>query len=156
MGGYGSGRPSIRPAFESALRIDLASEATQAALSAGSTSSGTWTWYSGDASIGSVRYTLNTSRGSSGSLRLDYTVSNLPTSQTIDLATSRPNFGGLRWWFVCPAFLARHERRLVRCVCLPSGQRYFASRAAHRLNYQSQKDSRNLSQFIGRLICEFA
>lgn len=156
MGGYGSGRPSIRPAFESALRIDLASESTQAALCAGPITSGTWTWHSGDASIGSVRYMLNTSPGSSGSLQLNYSVSNTPTSQTIELATSRPNFGGLRWWFVCPALLARHERRLVRCVCLPPGQRYFASRAAHRLNYQSQKDSRNLSQFIGRLMSEFA
>ncbi len=156
LGGYGSGRPSIRPAFETALRIDLASATTKAALSAESLTSGTWNWHSGDVTIGSVRYVLNSSRGTSGSLHLRYVVSGIPTSQTVELVTSRPNFGGLRWWFVCPAFLTRHERRLVRCICLPAGQHYFASRAAHRLNYQSQKDSRNLSQFIGRLMGEFA
>jgi hypothetical protein len=154
LGGYGSGRPGIRPSFESALRIDLASDTMRSALSSSAITSGIWTWRSGDTVIGSVRYAIDVSEGARGSLRVSYTAGGGPTSQIIEMVTSRPNFGGRRWWFVCPAFLARNEHRLVRCVCLPSGQHQFASRASHRLNYQSQKDSRSLTQFIDSLMRE--
>jgi hypothetical protein len=49
------------------------------------------------------------------------------------LASSRPPFGGLRWWFVCPRLNCR-----VRKLYLPLGGRHFRSRRAYRLPYASQ------------------
>jgi hypothetical protein len=54
----------------------------------------------------------------------------------IDLAASRPPFGGLRWWFVCPRL-----NRKVRKLHLPLGGRHFWSRRAYRLAYASQRES---------------
>jgi hypothetical protein len=44
------------------------------------------------------------------------------------MASSRPPFGGLRWWFVCP-----HLNRRVRKLYLPLGGRHFWSRRAYEL-----------------------
>jgi hypothetical protein len=44
----------------------------------------------------------------------------LAIDDKIFLATSRPRFGGLRWWFVCP-----HLNRRVRKLYLPLGGRHF-------------------------------
>jgi hypothetical protein len=53
------------------------------------------------------------------------------------LATTRPHFGGLRWWFVCP-----HLNRRVRRLYLPLGGRHFWSRRAYRLAYASQRETK--------------
>ncbi|SRR6266487_3305183 len=50
--------------------------------------------------------------------------------------TSRPPFGGIRWWFRCP----RTYRR-VRVLHLPLGGRHFWSRRAYRLAYASQRET---------------
>jgi hypothetical protein len=54
----------------------------------------------------------------------------------ISLTTSRPPFGGIRWWFRCP----RTYRR-VRVLHLPLGGRHFWSRRAYRLAYASQRET---------------
>jgi len=55
----------------------------------------------------------------------------------VGLQWTRPHFGGVRWWFVCP-------RMQDRCgkLFLPRGARYFWSRDAYRLKYQSQRETR--------------
>jgi hypothetical protein len=53
------------------------------------------------------------------------------------LATTRPPFGGLRWWFVCP-----HLNRRVRKLYLPLGGRHFWSRHAYELAYASQRETK--------------
>ena len=55
----------------------------------------------------------------------------------IFVATSRPPFGGLRWWFVCP-----HLNRRVRKLYLPLGGRHFWSRRAYELAYASQRETK--------------
>jgi hypothetical protein len=50
------------------------------------------------------------------------------------LTTTRPPFGGLRWWFVCPA-----TGRLCAKLFLPLGRRQFLSRTAYRLGYACQR-----------------
>ena len=112
--------------------------------------SGRWTWSSDGEPVGTVRYAYVPLSSASAEIKLDYSLAGGPRSQTIRLETTQPHFGGRRWWFVCPVFAREGTRRLVRCVCLPSGASTFASRAAHRLNYQSQKDSRDLLRFIER------
>lgn len=151
MGGFGSGRPSLRPAFEASLRIDLASAHVKAIISANAFRQGSLNWTSAGAPAGSVGYTLYPGTPDHAELWLRYALNGTEQSQRIQLVTTVPRFGGRRWWFVCPLFERQGERKLVRCICLPPGGSAFASRAAHRLNYQSQKDSRDLLGFLERL-----
>jgi hypothetical protein len=61
---------------------------------------------------------------------------NIPLTSTI------PNYGGLRWWFLCPmskdgVLCNRRTSRLY----LPSGEKYFGCRQCHDLTYMSCQDS---------------
>jgi hypothetical protein len=73
-------------------------------------------------------------------LRLQYSVAEYCTGEELEiddqiyLAATRPHFGGLRWWFVCP-----HLNRRVRKLYLPLGGRHFWSRHAYELAYASQR-----------------
>ena len=61
------------------------------------------------------------------------------------LTTTRPRFGGLRWWFVCPLTKAgRPCTRRVGKLYLPPGGHYFGCRHCHDLTYESvqQHDKR--------------
>ena len=44
--------------------------------------------------------------------------------------TTRPNYGGRRWWFLCPLV-----RRRAAKLYLPPGGRLFGSREAYGLTY---------------------
>src|SRR5262249_61760480 len=55
-----------------------------------------------------------------------------PLDYDIDLATTRPRFGGLRWWFLCPGCDGR-----VGKLYLPPGERLFSCRKCHDLTYTS-------------------
>jgi hypothetical protein len=76
-------------------------------------------------------------------LRLQYVVHDYWSGEACEiddkifLATSRPPFGGLRWWFVCP-----RENRRVRKLHLPLGGRHFWSRRAYELAYASQRETK--------------
>ena len=61
----------------------------------------------------------------------------LAIDDKIFLATSRPPFGGLRWWFVCPQL-----NRRVRKLYLPRSGRHFWSRRAYELAYASQRETK--------------
>ena len=61
-------------------------------------------------------------------MRLRYTANGNPVDYRVRLTSTRPNFGGLRWWFVCPLV-----RRRVAKLYLPPGQIYFGSREAYGL-----------------------
>src|SRR5262245_28369260 len=82
------------------------------------------------------------------------------------ILTSRPPFGGLRWWFVCPQlnrrvrklylplggrhfcgglrwwFVCPQLNRRVRKLYLPLGGRHFWSRCAYELAYASQRETK--------------
>jgi hypothetical protein len=61
----------------------------------------------------------------------------LKIDDKVYLAPTRPHFGGLRWWFVCP-----HLNRRVRKLYLPLGGRHFWSRRAYELAYASQRETK--------------
>jgi hypothetical protein len=67
-------------------------------------------------------------------VQLDFLVAERRTQSTrdvkqrISLTTTRPRFGGMRWWFVCPV----NGERVGR-LYLPPGASQFASRRAHGL-----------------------
>jgi hypothetical protein len=75
-------------------------------------------------------------------LRLYFTVSDPirgeshSMEQEIRLATTRPRFGGARWWFICP-----HSGARVGRLHLPPGSTQFAARQAHGLRYACQSEN---------------
>lgn len=101
----------------------------------------------------SIGYFRHSGLDGSKTLKLSFTLTRFGDStsveQTVALVSTAPNFGGLRWWFVCPLVpdFTPCERR-VRVLYLPSGQRYFGCRCCYNLTYDSVRthDGR-----IGRL-----
>lgn len=57
--------------------------------------------------------------------------------QDVPLVSRAMRFGGRRWWFLCPVYLDP-----VGALYLPAPASAFASRAAHRLGYRSQRVDR--------------
>ncbi|MSO70980.1 MAG: hypothetical protein EXQ88_03055 [Alphaproteobacteria bacterium] len=55
----------------------------------------------------------------------------------VRLTTTRPHYGGLRWWFVCPS-----SGRRVHKLFLPLGGHRFLSRDAYQLGFACQRESR--------------
>ena len=53
------------------------------------------------------------------------------------LDTTRPRFGGRRYWFICPS-----SGRRVAKLYLPYGGSRFLSRRAYRLGYACQREDR--------------
>jgi hypothetical protein len=122
-GGYVSGRQSLRPAFVASLRIDLADEPMTSIVGQRVFLSGTLNLSSGGVSVGSVTYVFVPLGNDAGELRLRYSLDGTPKTQNVLLETTVPRYGGIRWWFVCPA----HPRResagsRAASACLPEGR----------------------------------
>jgi hypothetical protein len=61
----------------------------------------------------------------------------------IELASTRPNFGGCRWWFCCPSVdKAGPCGRRVTKLYYHGGTDRFACRVCHRLTYRSCQQTR--------------
>jgi hypothetical protein len=56
--------------------------------------------------------------------------------QNISVVRTRPNFGGFRWWFLCPGARQPCERRSYK-LYLPATGTGFACRTCHGLAYAS-------------------
>jgi hypothetical protein len=69
--------------------------------------------------------------------RLHYQVNGNPQDYRVRLESTRPPFGGLRWWWRCPALGC--EKR-VQKLYLPPGGGVFACRSCHRLTYTSVQE----------------
>ena len=63
-------------------------------------------------------------------LRLRYCVNGERADCMVRLVTTRPNYGGRRWWFLCP-LVGRRAAKLY----LPPGGKLFGSREAYGLTY---------------------
>ena len=85
--------------------------------------------------VGNIGYEANLIGPVDAWLRLSYRVNDEPQDQRITLEATRPNYGGNRWWFRCPATGHR-----VAKLHLPPGGHVFASRGAYGLAYQSQRE----------------
>src|SRR5205823_4765279 len=64
----------------------------------------------------------------------------LPVSQEVKLDRTKPNYGGVRWWFLCP----KCDRRVSR-LYRPSYTYCFFCRHCHDLTYESAQSSRTRS-----------
>jgi hypothetical protein len=143
MGGCGSGRKWGQPVVDDARILDVDRFTQEGVLRPHVHCSGSWGWT--DVATGektaSINYELKTD-AQAGWIRLKYTITNhssgepFPVDSRVELVTTRPHFGGVRWWFVCP-FSGRRVRKLY----LHPVSEYFGSREAFGLTYQSCRET---------------
>jgi hypothetical protein len=112
---------------------------------------GRWRWVYHGGRENSIGYDVETLDPDRQFVRLFYTVTQRATQEKealdyrVRLTTTRPRFGGLRWWFICPLVVSgRACGRRVGKLYLPPGSRFFGCRACHGLTYHSAQthDSR--------------
>ena len=133
MGGYGSGwQGPKRATVEDSLVLSVSALRRAGALVPGERMGGTWGWtYEGeDRPHAIVRYEADLTEPDYPWLRLRYCVNGERVDCVVRLVTTRPNYGGRRWWFLCPLV-----RRRVAKLYLPPGGGLFGSREAHGLTY---------------------
>ena len=140
MGGWGSGRQGGRPIAEDALFVELQWMLRTGRAKPGKLISGELSWTRGGHRSGCIGYTCNMIDEASASLTLRYTRTaggGKPekVEQHIWLTTTRPNYGGQRWWMICPYGGGRAAK-----LFLPGNGDRFASRKAWRLGYRSQRE----------------
>ncbi len=117
-------------------------------LKAGVHQCGGWTWTYHDRKCLSVLYWVNTLDLAHSQVRLSYSWvwrssgETESAEYTVGLTTTRPRFGGLRWWFLCPLLVGGHPcRRRVSKLHLPPEARYFGCRRCYDLTYTSCQES---------------
>jgi hypothetical protein len=143
MGGFGSGRwgwHSKKTTVEDCKTLDLHQLAREGSFVAWRT--GSLRWLRGEQETGSIGYTVRPC-GDRLVLVLSYRWSQAGgEGQSIEvpipLETTRPRFGGLRWWGRCPLAVSGVAcRRRVAKLYLPPAECYFGCRVCHGLTYHS-------------------
>jgi hypothetical protein len=159
MGGRGSGshyhwwRHDKKTTVEDCLSLDANRWMRDGILQAGVCRRGSWEWtYRGGGGF-TVNYDLDTRDLSWPSVRLWYSWVWRPAQETqsadyrVRLTVTRPHFGGLRWWFVCPLTVNNRTcNRRVGKLYLPPQARYFGCRHCHDLTYTTCQDSHKLDR----------
>jgi hypothetical protein len=114
-------------------------------LREGSRRSGSWQWQYADGRTNGINYEVRNLETASPSIRLSYT-STRPGGEResfnyhVELTTTQPRFGGLRWWFICPLTVnGRPCSHRVGKLYLPPGSLYFGCRHCHDLTYTSSQ-----------------
>ena len=122
-------------------RIDLAWMIRTGKAAPGECISGSLYWNYGGEPAGSISYAAHMEDLHDSYLRLTYWRGSGDdrehVEQTVRLVFTEPNYGGRRWWMVCPYKGIRAGK-----LYLPNGGDRFASRTAWRLGYQSQRAAR--------------
>ena len=147
MGGPRSGRwrwHDKQVTVEECLVLSIADLLRQHLVVPGARTSGSLSWKrTGEAEpFATIGFEADVIGPTQACMRLRYTANSNPVDYRVRLTSTRPNFGGLRWWFVCP--LARADGgppRRVAKLYLPPGQVYFGSREGHGLTYTSSQES---------------
>ena len=140
MGGYGSGRYGGRPTVNASRRIDLAWMLRTGRAKEGAVIWGGLSWNRGGEPAGSISYKALMDEEREERLELSYTRGSgddrEEVRQTVRLCYTLPQYGGKRWWMICP-----YRGIRVGKLYLPPGGDRFASRQAWRLGYQCQRDA---------------
>ena len=150
MGGFGSSRwrGHIRKVtVEECLVLDVAELAQGGIIGRHGNSASTleWEWPSTGERVVSVGCAVEPAVDGRAIFRLRYSVGRGGSRQDVDLPvllqTTRPQFGGVCWWFTCP--LESDDQpcnRRIRKLYLPPGSDYFGYRICHALTYQSSQE----------------
>jgi hypothetical protein len=143
MGGFGSGEKlKKKTTVEECLKLDVGRFSKTVCLVPGINSSGKLTWTnSRGEQILSLHYSLEPKAEDWAMFNLDTlmtTNNNGVVIESIPLQGTIPNFGGMRWWFLCPLVKsgATCNRRVNKLFLLPRGE-YFGCRACLNLTYES-------------------
>jgi hypothetical protein len=141
---------------DESVRLSAAALVRKKALVIGARTSGTWGWsYPGEGAHATISYDADASDPDNAWLRLYYRVNGDPVDYKIRLVTTNPNYGGLRWWFICP--IVRFDGgppRRVEKLYLPCGAKYFGSRGAYGLTYTSCQESGKFNRLYRSLAAE--
>lgn len=134
MGGFGSGRWGGRPTADGAKKIDLAWMLRTGKAKPGQWLSGWISWTCRGQDSGSISYSANMVDPYASTLELSYWLGSGENRESVEqivrLVFTEPNYGGRRWWMVCP-----YSHRRVAKLYLPGGGDRFASRQAWRLGW---------------------
>src|SRR5262245_13560312 len=162
MGGTGSGnhyhwwRGNKKTVVEDCLSIGANRWTREGILRAGAYHSGSWRWIYHSGNGFRVNYEVWTQNMSSPLVRLSYSWTWNGTgpaesaSYSVCLETTRPRFGGLRWWFLCPLIVGgRWCARRVGKLYLPPQARHFGCRHCHDLTYRSCQESHRYDRLYG-------
>jgi hypothetical protein len=164
MGGSGSGnhyhwwRGAKKDVVEDCLALDAGRWAREGILRAGQCTAGTWRWTYRSGSTFAVHYVTST-HPETPSMTLSYSWTFGGSEEVhradyrVGLATTRPRFGGVRWWFLCPLSPGGQPcRRRAGKLYLPPRGRYFGCRTCHKLTYTSCQES-GRERGLARMIC---
>jgi hypothetical protein len=97
-----------------------------------------WT-YSPGGTVSQLTLTTDLSDPAAPAAHLSYTLGGEAIAYPVRLVTTRPHYGGARWWFLCPLRrgtmpCGRRVRKLYRA------SRYFGCRGCHDLTYRSRQE----------------
>ncbi|GAI88651.1 unnamed protein product [marine sediment metagenome] len=98
-------------------------------------------WSRGGEKTGSIRYHVDVMKPGDEHIRFKYTITIRNTGEKIDhdykvrLESTKCNYGGQRWWFIC-----NNCQRRVGVLYL--GDSVFACRHCHNLTYESRNEER--------------
>jgi hypothetical protein len=163
MGGPGSGQTLARSAakkttVEDSLVLTASTLIRQKALRAWARTTGSWSWrYEGeDRPFATIGYEADLTDESDAWLRLHYRANGEPLDYRVRLVTTIPNYGGRRWWFICPLPRSDGEPpRRVAKLYLPPGGNYFGSREAYELTYTSCQESGKYDWLLASIRAQF-
>jgi hypothetical protein len=145
MGGYGSTRWGAhlkKTAVENCLTLDVNRLRRDGCLTSGNTGTITWSSaHSGEkrASIGFTAFPNH--------ILLFYSAAKVSVEMRIHIVTTRPHFGGRRFWFKCPLLSQGVPcGRRVGMLYLPPGGQYFGCRACFDLTYCSCQEAHSMDR----------
>jgi hypothetical protein len=146
MGGCGSGRWAVhgrKDTVEDCRALDANRWMREGILRQDIVRSGMWRWlHAGTGErTASIGYQVDTTDEAAPWVRLHYSVNGTPLDYRIRLQTTRPRYGGVRWWFTCPLVVNGQScHRRVGKLYLPPARRCFGCRQCHQLTHRSAQE----------------
>jgi hypothetical protein len=145
----GRGVWSRKTRVDEVRSIDILDLQRKEVFSKDSSWSWTSTWSRSGEVIASVSYRVEAGKNGPSGLRFMYAITDTDTGEKKDYNYVIPvdatpcNYGGKRWWYVCPLVMnGRSCRRRCRIVYMPPGAEYFGCRECYQLTYESRQRHR--------------
>ena len=152
MGGYGSGNwwrwQGKKDTVEESLALGM--KDLRKRLFAGAASTLTWTWASGSKS--SIGYYV-TGSADWPTVHLHYRCADKEDVKIpVRLEATPTQFGGRRWWFVCPLIVRGIAcNRRAGKLYLPPNAKYFGCRKCYDLTYRSCQEAHQNERLFARM-----
>ena len=149
MGGFGSGwRRARTHVVDDCLVLSIADLVREKIIVPGAVVRGELAWSrAGQQPDAQANYEADLLTDKHAGIQLRYRIDDRSESTRVWLRYTEPQYGGRRWWFVCPLTGDR-----VAKLYLPPGQNRFASRRAYGLSYSSSRKSRSKSKTLDVLL----